>query len=233
MLNLPLLETELETVTNPLLDENGQFVKPDEAVRNFATLWKEWDLWNGFLSALPKIILAVLIIVAGFILASLVSKIMCKAMKRQKVDFAVYNFIAKIVRFIIRLTFVLCALSMFIKLNSLIAALSACSVKPVKEQLTSSVFSKFVSRTFVSVTSRMLYVIKTLYQSGSCRLNDVFSKITDRSERVATFLAVLELTRNGRIILSDDNSEISFNRSYSGDDTADSQFDTPAKEGGE
>ena len=65
------------------------------------------------------------------------------------------------------------------------------------------------------------------------RLNDVFSKITDRSERVATFLAVLELTRNGRIILSDDNSEISFNRSYSGDDTADSQFDTPAKEGGE
>ena len=128
MLNLPLLETELETVTNPLLDENGQFVKPDEAVRNFATLWKEWDLWNGFLSALPKIILAVLIIVAGFILASLVSKIMCKAMKRQKVDFAVYNFIAKIVRFVIRLTFVLFALSMFIKLNSLIAALSAVGV---------------------------------------------------------------------------------------------------------
>ncbi len=128
MLNLPLLETELETVTNPLLDENGQFVKPDEAVRNFATLWKEWDLWNGFLSALPKIILAVLIVVAGFILASLVSKILCKAMKRQKVDFAVYNFIAKIVRFIIRLTFVLCALSMFIKLNSLIAALSAAGV---------------------------------------------------------------------------------------------------------
>ena len=128
MLNLPLLETELETVTNPLLDENGQFVKPDEAVRNFATLWKEWDLWNGFLNALPKIILAVLIVVAGFILASLVSKIMCKAMKRQKVDFAVYNFIAKIVRFIIRLTFVLCALSMFIKLNSLIAALSAAGV---------------------------------------------------------------------------------------------------------
>ncbi len=129
-MKLRLLEVGLEaaSTTNPLLDENGQFVKPDEAVRNFATLWKEWDLWNGFLNALPKIILAVLIIVAGFILASLVSKIMCKAMKRQKVDFAVYNFIAKIVRFIIRLTFVLCALSMFIKLNSLIAALSAAGV---------------------------------------------------------------------------------------------------------
>ena len=130
MLKLPLLEvgSDMISTTNPLLDENGQFVKPDEAVKNFATLWKEWDLWNGFLNALPKIILAVLIVVAGFILASLVSKIMCKAMKRQKVDFAVYNFIAKIVRFVIRLTFVLFALSMFIKLNSLIAALSAVGV---------------------------------------------------------------------------------------------------------
>lgn len=130
MLKLRLLELGLEasSTTNPLLDENGQFVKPDEAVKNFATIWKEWNLWNGFLEALPKIILAVLIIVCGFVLASLVSNIMCKAMKRRKVDFAVYNFIAKIVRFVIRLTFVLCALSMFIKLNSLIAALSAAGV---------------------------------------------------------------------------------------------------------
>jgi len=130
MLHLRLLEIELEasSTTNPLLDENGQFVKPEEAVKNFATLWKEWDLWNGFLEALPKIVLAVLVIVIGFVLASLISKIMCRGMKRQKVDFAVYNFIAKIVRFVIRLTFVLFALSMFIKLNSLIAALSAAGV---------------------------------------------------------------------------------------------------------
>ncbi|MBQ5312033.1 MAG: segregation/condensation protein A [Oscillospiraceae bacterium] len=113
------------------------------------------------------------------------------------------------------------------------AYLAACTVRPAKEQLSSSVFSRFVSRTFVSVTSRMLYVIKTLYQSGSCRVADVFAQITDRSERVATFLAVLELTRNGRIVLSDDNSEISFNKDYNGDDTADSQFDAPVKEGGE
>ncbi len=130
MLKLPLLETGLDALstTNPLLDENGQFVKPDEAVKNFATLWKEWDLWNGFLAALPKIILAVLVVVAGFVLASLVSKVMCKAMKKQKVDFAVYNFIAKITRFVIRITFILIALSMFIKINSLIAALSAAGV---------------------------------------------------------------------------------------------------------
>ena len=129
-MNLHLLEVALEasSTTNPLLDENGQFVKPEEAVKNFATLWKEWNLWNAFMEALPKIILAVLVIVAGFVLASLVSKIMGKAMKSRKVDFAVYNFIAKIVRFVIRLTFVLFALSMFIKINSLIAALSAAGV---------------------------------------------------------------------------------------------------------
>lgn len=125
-----LLETTVEatTVPNPLLDENGRFVEPQEAVKNFATLWKEWDLWNKLLDQLPKILLAVLIVVAGFILASLVSKLMVKGMKRQKVDYAVYNFIAKIVRFVIRLTFVLIALSMFIKINSLIAALSAAGV---------------------------------------------------------------------------------------------------------
>ena len=130
MLNLRLLEaaTDAVSATNPLLDENGQLLKPDEAVKNFAALWKEWDLWNGFLGALPKILLAVLIVVGGFILASLVSKLLCKAMKRRKVDYAVYNFIAKIVRFVIRLTFVLFALSMFLKLNSLIAALSAIGV---------------------------------------------------------------------------------------------------------
>ena len=130
MLKLRLLEIGLEasSTTNPLLNEDGQFVKPEEAVKNFASLWKEWALWDKLLDNLPKIILAVVLLVVGFVLASLVSKIMCKAMKRQKVDFAVYNFIAKITRFVIRITFILIALSMFIKINSLIAALSAAGV---------------------------------------------------------------------------------------------------------
>ena len=36
--------------------------------------------------------------------------------------------------------------------------------------------------------------------------------MTDRSERVATFLAVLELTKSGRIVLNDDNTKIYFKR---------------------
>ena len=128
MLRLLEAASEATTVTNPLLDENGRFVEPQEAVKNFATLWKEWDVWNKLLNSLPTIILAVLLVAAGFLLARIVSKLMIRAMKRQKVDYAVYNFIAKIVRFVIRLTFVLIALSMFIKLNTLIAALSAAGV---------------------------------------------------------------------------------------------------------
>lgn len=128
MLRLLEIGLEASSTTNPLLNEEGQFVKPEEAVRNFASLWKEWALWDKLLDNLPKIILAVVVLVLGFLLASLVSKILCKAMKRRKVDFAVYNFIAKITRFVIRITFILIALSMFIKINSLIAALSAAGV---------------------------------------------------------------------------------------------------------
>ena len=41
-------------------------------------------------------------------------------------------------------------------------------------------------------------------------MEGLYDGVTDRSERVATFLAVLELTKSGRIYISDDNSTISF-----------------------
>jgi segregation and condensation protein A len=40
----------------------------------------------------------------------------------------------------------------------------------------------------------------------------MFDGIAEKSERVAAFLAVLELTKSGRILLSDDNTVIRFNR---------------------
>ena len=60
MFRLNSLELGIEkapSTTNPLLDESGQFVKPEEAVRNFSTLWKEWDLVNKFFDKLPTIII--------------------------------------------------------------------------------------------------------------------------------------------------------------------------------
>ena len=36
--------------------------------------------------------------------------------------------------------------------------------------------------------------------------------MTGRSERVATFLAILELTKSGRIMISDDNTMVYFKK---------------------
>lgn len=62
----------------------------------------------------------------------------------------------------------------------------------------------------VSVISRVVYILRQLYSKGRVQTEKLFSEIHDRSERVATFLAVLELTKSGRILLNDDNSEIRF-----------------------
>lgn len=78
-------------------------------------------------------------------------------------------------------------------------------------ELAPSVFSKLVSRKFVSVSSKIVTVLKKLYREGKCSLEGLFSGLTDRSERVASFLAVLELTKSGRILLNEDNTEIFFN----------------------
>ena len=43
-------------------------------------------------------------------------------------------------------------------------------------------------------------------------MTGLFYNMTDKSERIATFLAVLELTKSGRIWLNDDNTIITFNR---------------------
>lgn len=97
-------------------------------------------------------------------------------------------------------------------------------VKKKPEELAPSAFSKLVSRKFVSVTSKIVHVLKRLYKDGSCSIDGLFADITDRSERVATFLAVLELTKSGRILLNDDNSVMTFNRT-STDENTDFSYD--------
>lgn len=128
---LQLLELEIETAastTNPLLDENGQFVKPEQAVRNFSTLWKEWDIVEKFFEKLPTIIIAVVLILVGIWLSRFVSKLAVKTMKARNVDATVYNFIARVISAVIKLVFALSALSMFIKITSILAAFSAVGV---------------------------------------------------------------------------------------------------------
>ena len=75
-----------------------------------------------------------------------------------------------------------------------------------------SVFRPIVSKRIVSVSSKILFVLRRLYKTGKCNMSGLYDGMTDRSEKIATFLAILELTRSGRIMLNDDNTEITFDR---------------------
>lgn len=72
-------------------------------------------------------------------------------------------------------------------------------------------FSAIVSRRMVSVTSRILFVLKKLYEADEVPYEEFFCS-GDRSEMVATFLAMLELVKSKRILVSQDNTRVYFNR---------------------
>jgi segregation and condensation protein A len=74
-----------------------------------------------------------------------------------------------------------------------------------------SAFRGIVSKRFVSVTSRIVWLLRKLYQTGEAAYQELFTS-GDRSEMVATFLAVLELMKAGRITMSEDNQHLYFNR---------------------
>ena len=74
-------------------------------------------------------------------------------------------------------------------------------------------FSGIVNKRMVSVSSRIIYVMRRLYQDGQLPYQELFAPC-DRSELVATFLAMLELIKSRRITVSDDNTMVYFNRTH-------------------
>ncbi len=74
-----------------------------------------------------------------------------------------------------------------------------------KEKPTAESFEAIVHRRFVSVESRAIYMLKRLVKTGELKLSRLYRDAEDRSELVATFLAVLELIKTKRIGLEDDN----------------------------
>ncbi len=117
--------TTLPEITNPLLDEHGQLISTEEAVGVFSKLWKEWDPVNRLLVSLPKIILALIVLVVGFWLAGMVSNLVVKALKAKNVDPSIFQFIKKMVSVTIKICFILFALSFFVNINSFLAAFGA------------------------------------------------------------------------------------------------------------
>ena len=97
--------------------------------------------------------------------------------------------------------------------EDLLAAYFGISGRKIRTSpVQASVFRPIVSKRIVSVSSKILYVLRKLYRTGRCEMTHLYDGMTDRSERIATFLAILELTKSGRITLNDDNTEITFDR---------------------
>lgn len=63
-----------------------------------------------------------------------------------------------------------------------------------------------VNRSFVSVMSKVIYVLRSLHKNEHVYLDAMYAEVRERSARVALFLAVLELTKHGKTYISDDNT---------------------------
>lgn len=74
------------------------------------------------------------------------------------------------------------------------------------QRLTEKITDTVTQERVVSVTSKIVHVLRELYGGRTVTVASLYDGLTDRSARVATFLAVLELTRFGRIRLNDDNT---------------------------
>lgn len=73
----------------------------------------------------------------------------------------------------------------------------------------SGVFSKIVAKKIVSVSSRIVHVLRGLWNGKKQKLSSMFQRSKSRSEAVATFLAVLELIKARRVAVSGDGENCS------------------------
>lgn len=65
-------------------------------------------------------------------------------------------------------------------------------------------FTKIVAKKIVSVSTKIVFVIRNLWRGGKSRLSDLYKTAGSRSELVATFLAVLELCKANRVKVDGD-----------------------------
>ena len=71
----------------------------------------------------------------------------------------------------------------------------------VRKMPTQQQFEPLVSAPQVSVSSRVVYILRQLIGGGAQRMGQLFSRRQSRGANVATFLALLELVRGGRVTL--------------------------------
>ncbi len=72
-----------------------------------------------------------------------------------------------------------------------------------KKPLSPSNFSKLIGTKFISVGTKIISLLRILLKKTTVPFKKLFRGMDNRSEIVATFLAVLELIRSGRVDISD------------------------------
>lgn len=93
--------------------------------------------------------------------------------------------------------------------------MSVKRVKPENRRVNiENKINSVVKRKIVPVLTKVVHILRELYSTGEVSMDRLYDGVTDRSARVATFLAVLELTRFGRITISEDNTLVFFNSEY-------------------
>ena len=60
-----------------------------------------------------------------------------------------------------------------------------------------------------SVFSKVVYILRQFFVTDTVIISGLFEDLTERTDRVAVFLAILELTKSGRILISDDGTALS------------------------
>ncbi len=79
--------------------------------------------------------------------------------------------------------------------------------KPPEPQKPEDTISKLITRRVVSVASQLVFVLRSLWKKRHVSLKELFRGKNDPSERVAAFLAVLELVKDKRLRVDGDGED--------------------------
>lgn len=69
-------------------------------------------------------------------------------------------------------------------------------------------FSGIVAQKIVPIASRVQYIMKKLFKKRKQRINDFFESAKSRSEMVATFLALLSLSKDKKVSITGEGSNV-------------------------
>lgn len=78
-----------------------------------------------------------------------------------------------------------------------------------KKPLSPKNFDGIIGTRFISVGSKVISILRILVRRARTSFREIFRKGSDRSEIVATFLAVLELIRGGRVDVRENDGDVS------------------------